>query len=324
MRTLKIAGAALTLLALPALTHAQTEEHKVYMSWTPKPTTLPAYGTNKPVTRLADVLAKHKGEKSWSEDIVQTERFTARYIQMAPGEKTRTQFWGDDRVNWVVWSGQIRFSIHGQKPFIASKGFLVQVPFRVPYSMETVGSEPSLRFEVTHAGHYPSYPANASDKDANLQPPKVPGQHYIKVSYPPTLVAGGMGSYDEVNKPYFDFLAFTKQHPNGDGPKLGHFVADADNQTAIIRGRGKPTPSPTNRGHFHENNDEFWFILEGKCEYLIEDVGLVQADAGDVVFVPPGRWHRAAWTNGQMDTRYAYGRNPTITHNYGEDANGTQ
>jgi mannose-6-phosphate isomerase-like protein (cupin superfamily) len=319
---LKFAGVALALLALPAL--AQTADRKVYMSWSPKPDTLPAYGSNKPVTRLADVLAKHKGEKSWSEDVVQTPRFTARLIQMAPGEKTRTQFWGDDRVNWVIWGGQIRFTIFGQKPFIASKGFLVQVPFRVPYSMETVGSEPSLRFEVTHAGHYPAYPANAGNPDANVAPPNVAGQHYIKVSYPLRVVAGGMGWYDDVNKPYFDFLGFTKQHPNGHGPKLGHFVADADDQTSIIRGMGVPTPPATNRGHFHEDNDEFWFILEGKCEYLIEDVGLVQASAGDVVFVPPGRWHRAAWANGQMDTRYAFGRSPTITHNYGPDANGKQ
>ena len=81
---------------------------------------------------------------------------------MAPGGKTRPQFYGDDRTIWVVWSGQIRFTIAGQKPFIARKGFLVQVPYRVAYSMETVGNEPSLRFEVTHAGRLPSYPSDAA------------------------------------------------------------------------------------------------------------------------------------------------------------------
>ena len=54
---------------------------------------------------------------------------------MGPGARTMPQFYGDDRVVWVVWSGQIRFTIDGQKPFIAKKGFLVQVPYRVAYSM---------------------------------------------------------------------------------------------------------------------------------------------------------------------------------------------
>jgi mannose-6-phosphate isomerase-like protein (cupin superfamily) len=66
--------------------------------------------------------------------VVHTARFSARWIQMAPGEKTRPQFYGDDRTIWVVWSGQVRFTIAGQKPFIARKGFLVEVPYRVPYA----------------------------------------------------------------------------------------------------------------------------------------------------------------------------------------------
>ena len=36
--------------------------------------------------------------------------------------------------------GQIRFHIQGQEPFVASKGWLVQVPYRNVYWMETVGS----------------------------------------------------------------------------------------------------------------------------------------------------------------------------------------
>jgi hypothetical protein len=45
--------------------------------------------------------------------------------------------------------GQIRFTIEGQEPFVATKGFLVQVPKRLVYSMETVGDRPSLRFAGT-------------------------------------------------------------------------------------------------------------------------------------------------------------------------------
>jgi mannose-6-phosphate isomerase-like protein (cupin superfamily) len=188
------------------------QDRKVTIDWAPKPNTLQDYtGVNKVITRLPEVLAKHKGQANWSEDVIETERYSAKWISMAAGEKTRTQFHTDDRTTWVVWGGQIRFTIHGQAPFVASKGFLVQVPFRVPYSMETVGSEPSLRFEVTRGGAIPSYPATREEQNA---PPPRDGHHYVKVSYPPTLVAGGMDSYTDKNKPYLDFMKeFVEKYP---------------------------------------------------------------------------------------------------------------
>ena len=306
------------LLAVPAL--AQTER-KVFMSWAPKSSSPQAYrGANKPVTRIAEVLAKHAGQKNWSEPVVETERYSAKWIQMAAGEKTRTQFYGDDRTVWVVWSGQIRFTIQGQQPFVAGKGFLVQVPLRVPYSMETVGSEPSLRFEITRGGTLPSYPALAGE----APPQGMAGQHYVKVSYPAKLNSGGMDSYTEANKPYLDFFKdVVAKYPSGPGPNP-FFVADKDNQADIIRGMGVPTPPKSNKGHFHVGNDEFWFILEGKIDYEIEGVGLITANQGDIVLALPGRWHRASYAAGQMDTRLAFNRSPTMLHNYGEDANGRQ
>ena len=59
---------------------------------------------------------------------------------------------------WIVQDGQIRFTIEGQEPFVAAKGFLVQVPHRNVYSMETIGDQPSLRFEGTVANSYTMYP----------------------------------------------------------------------------------------------------------------------------------------------------------------------
>ncbi|HEU0095334.1 MAG TPA: hypothetical protein VFQ52_02690, partial [Rhizomicrobium sp.] len=123
--TMKIAACALALLAIPAL----AQDRKVRLDWAPKPNAMKEYaGPNKPIARLADVLARHASQKSWSERVLLTDRYDAHWIQMAPGEKTHTQFYGDDRTVWVVWGGKIRFTIQGQAPFVASKGFLVQVP----------------------------------------------------------------------------------------------------------------------------------------------------------------------------------------------------
>lgn len=307
---------ALACLILATAAAAQPAP-KYWFAWSPRPDVPTAYtGINRPVWRLAELLAAHKGQADWNQEIVHTERYSARWIQMAPGRKTRPQFYGDDRTVWVVWSGQIRFTIDGQKPFIAGKGFLVQAPYRVAYSMETVGNEPSLRFEVTHAGRLPSYPSNAADSD---KPAAVKGMHYEKVTYPspPDI-------YTAQNPMMVDFFKdVVAAHPN-DPPKQHRFVKDGDNMVDILRGRGVPTPPASNRGHFHIGYDEFWFVLEGKIEYLIEGEKLITAMPGDIVYAAPGRWHRAAWAGDGMATRLAFNVRPAMFHNYGENAQGRQ
>ncbi len=271
-------------MILPAL--AQSQSGDVWYAWSPKPDKLPPYGRNKPVTRLPAVLAKHKGQARWSEQVILTKRYDTKWIQDAPGDKSATMYWGD---------------------------VIVQVPQRTRFSMETVGDQPSLRFEVTHTGILPLYTGEQP------KPADPPGTHYMKISTP-TQPEG----YDEINRPYRDFFKDVVAADPTHGPKDHLVVGDEANMANIIRGQGVPTPPPTNRGHFHIGDDEFWFILEGKCDYLIEDAGLLTADAGDVVFVPPGRFHRASWANGQMDTRLSFNVSPNLFHNFAADAGGKQ
>ena len=301
-------AAGLLILTVPALAQ------DAWYAWSPKPDVLPSYGKNKPIVRLPAVLARHKGEKRWSEQVILTKRYDAKWIVAAPGDRTPVQYYGDDRAVWVVWGGQIRFDIEGQKPFVATKGFLVQVPQRVRYSLETIGSEPSLRFEVVHAGIKPSYPADHGEAK-----PEQADANYIKISTPTQP-----DKYDAINRPYVDFFKDVEAADPTKGPAQSRVVSDEANLVNIIRGPGVPTPPASNRGHFHIGEEEFWFILEGKCDYLIEKVGLFTADAGDVVLVPPGRYHRASWHEGQTDTRLSFNVSPLLFHNFGPDVGGKQ
>ena len=110
--------------------------------WAPMPVQPnPWIAPNKPVTRLSELQTKHAGEKNWTEIVVSDNLFHGAYISMGPGEKTPRRFHSDNRVWWIVQDGQIRFTIDGQEPIVASKGGMVQVPYRNIYSMET---EPHL------------------------------------------------------------------------------------------------------------------------------------------------------------------------------------
>jgi mannose-6-phosphate isomerase-like protein (cupin superfamily) len=273
------------------------------MAWAPQPVKpAPFTAPNKPLKKLVDILARHKEKADWSETEVLTRDFIGQYISMGPGQKTKTVFYADDRVYWVVESGTMRVTIDGQEPFIASRGFLVQVPYRVPYSMETVSDEPSLRFEVRAAGETPSYPISET-------PDAVRGMKFTKASYT------GRGKYDEINKPYVDFEKDIVA-ANGKG---GAFVKDDHTWANIIRAPGIPTPPDTNFGHFHENFAEFWIVLEGKLDFLIEGVPVFTADVGDIVFAPEERWHRATSGGTGMGTRLAITPRPPSLHYYQPD-----
>src|SRR5690348_17244991 len=163
-----IALSIVSLSMLPAELHAQQAQPRRGGNgprrieiWAPVPVKANPYvAPNKPLTKLADVLAKHKGQQNWTEVVVSDNLFHGEYISMAPGQKTPTQMRQDNRIAWIVQDGQIRFNIEGQEPFVASKGFLVQVPKRLEYTLETVGDKPSLRFEITMANSKVIYPAD--------------------------------------------------------------------------------------------------------------------------------------------------------------------
>ncbi len=283
-----------------APTAAPFTNTKSIVAWAAKPTRLPPYtGPNKLVYRLADVLASHKGKQSWQQEVFLSRDYAGAWISMAPGEKTKTQFYGDDRVFWVVQSGQMKVTIEGQEPFIAGKHFLIQVPKRLQYSMEVVGNEPALRFEMRPAGESPSYPLSEAPTPAK-------GVTYVKAVY------SGHGNYDgKVNVPYVDF---EKQIVQG-GEKRRVWLRDDNNYVTILRSeKGAPTPPDNQWGHFHANFPEIWMIIEGTQQFLVEGEKLITVTDGDLIGAPTGRYHRGSASGDGPSTRLAFIPRPDNVH----------
>lgn len=256
-------------------------------AWAPKPAELPPYvGVNRPHWKLGELLEAHRNDKDWSQTLVEDRHLVASYVSMAVGGRTPRRFHPDTPIFWVVERGEIRFTIEGQPPFVASKGFLVQVPYRTPYALETVGAEPSLRLEVAVAGASTLYPLD-------VKPVPVPGKQFVEVTMP------GRGKYDEINRPYLDFPTEVVRGAR----RPGFFVHDDHVMAVLIRGKGAAPPSESDPGHMHLDYGELWLMLEGKTDYLIEGVPLFTADEGDVVYAPAGRFHRPTFGGSGMSTR---------------------
>ena len=276
-------------LPRPRRTRCITPRPKPPVAWAPQPLKLSPYvAPNRPVWRLSEILAKHARQKDWSQPVFNTRDFKGAWISMAPGKRTKTLFYADDRVIWVIQSGQIRFTIEGQEPFVAGKGFIVQVPERLQYSMETVGDVPSLRLEITPSGEYPQYPVGET-------PTPVKGWKYVQATY------AGKGKYDAVNKPYLDYYKTIVQ----EGGTLPDWYVVKDDHTGveILREAAMPDPPASNWGHFHENWPEIWLDLDGEQDYLIEGEPLIHAHQGDIVFAPAERWHRVTSAGTGMSAR---------------------
>lgn len=153
-RNVLLAAAALILALVPA---SAQQAPQIWYSWSPKPVPLtPWKSPNKPIWRLNEILADHKGRPDWVQPIVRDKDYAADYISMGPGSKTKPQFWADDRIFWYVASGHIRYHIQGQEPFVASKGWLVQVPYRNIYWMEQWEMNPvcAWKSSATIAPHF--------------------------------------------------------------------------------------------------------------------------------------------------------------------------
>jgi mannose-6-phosphate isomerase-like protein (cupin superfamily) len=270
--------------------------------WVFKPKDISFVPPNKPVWHIADILAAHKGQTDWAQTVMKDQWFVIQYISLGPGKKTPVSY-ASDTVRWfIIKSGQAKFTIKGQEPFIASKDFMVQVPMRTAYSIETVGNEPSVRFEVRVADDGPVFPV----ADNPTPPDAPPGYTTVKVS-------SGIKATtpDPTRKTYLDFDKDMVNNPNPAPRGAGgdnFFVRDARGFEVPIRGAAVPPPPDTNIGHFHLGLAEWWYVLEGEVDVKIEGVpDVVKGYYGDLIYSPQGAYHRTALVGKPFSTRVASG-----------------
>jgi mannose-6-phosphate isomerase-like protein (cupin superfamily) len=239
----------------------------------------PYLAPNKPIWHIADILKTHRGRQSWDQPVLLTRDFDGHYISLAPGAKTKCQFYADDRVFGWIYSGQAKVTIDGQEPKLLTKGWAFNVAPRLSYCMENSGSEPVVFFRVTPANQAPSYPDSET-------PVPLKGYRYVKARITST------GGYEGVNVPFFDVDAYGASDRTGERFLLdGHTNANLHldpNITAL--------PPDTAKGHFHAAMAEAWVDVYGQLDVLISGVGLVHGLRGDVIHAAEERWHRATST----------------------------
>lgn len=254
-------------------------------AWAPKPTITAGYvPPQKPWVKLSELKAKHKGESNWRELLVDDGRLTAEYFSEAPGTKVGPRFHPDTREWFAVVEGEVRVEIEGQAPMTATRGSLINIPRQTIYSLETIGSTPSLRFVVNVARAKTLYP------QATSPPPAAAGTAWV-----PITINRTPGRYDEFNQPHLNIHEAAAKNEKYAG---GRFVRDDKSEMLVLYGHEKNLPplDPLDKGHFHAESAEFWLVFTGKIRYAFEGQEPFVASEGDVVYVPASAWHATRYT----------------------------
>ena len=102
--------AVLALAAAATLRLAAQTQPPAKVFYAPKPIEpMPYVAPMKPLVRLADLKAKHKGQANWSEQLVYDNDNRAAVISAAPGSKVPRHLHSDAPEYWIVQEGRIRF-----------------------------------------------------------------------------------------------------------------------------------------------------------------------------------------------------------------------
>jgi mannose-6-phosphate isomerase-like protein (cupin superfamily) len=319
-----LAGTLVALVGLLVLwapeVRAQDEGHVFYY---PKPTVRTAYKPPmKPVTRLQDLKAKNSGRASWRELVIDDGNSVAFMVQDPPGTTIERKLYPDSAVWWAVLEGRIRFEIEkADRTFEvvdASKGSFVFVPERMLHSLDVVGSEPAIRYEVTAGPRstpvYEKRPARS-----------MPGVEYL-----PVRVSSGPNPLDVRNegmpdgKPWPHHLnVYELQKQNQDKPR--GFTQEAmranrarGNFICGYAGAGQPAPAP-GRGHFHADVAESWIVMLGELRWVFEgdEQNAVIARQGDIIYGPPNTFHSPQfWGKEGLNCRLTNSTMPSLNHFY--------
>ena len=308
-----IAASVLLAQSGPAADKTGARPPHARIFYAPKPIQpAPYLAPMKPLVRLADLKARHKGQANWTEQVVYDKNNRVEIISAAPGSKVPRHLHSDAPEYWVVQEGRIRFEIEGPpgkfNSFDAAPGDLVLAPERRLHALETIGSEPAIRLQVTLPDTTTIYETM----------PEQPEQGMV---YTPVTLSTG-DNPDEVpgegrpERLFFNIDELQKEHP---GRRSWSDLAVRKNRAHanIICGYGSDVRRAAgDLGHYHTDFAETWIILRGRQSFTVEGLDPFVAAAGDVVYVPAKRWHLPEPAGDGMSCRLAMTPYPAGNHLY--------
>jgi len=279
---------------------------------------------NRPIWRKAELLAMHRGQNTWSEQIILDAENDATYNSAAPGTRSVRRIHPDTPTVFVVIQGEVTFNVEGQPANVAKRGAIINIMKSTVYNYEVGGAENALFVNVNPTNYKTAYPVSET------APAAPAGLQNVRVSFNHTP-----GPYTNGNRLAFNTFDDAIAGCKGGAvvvndhiwasPLLG-FVNAADNkcnpgQTGNIGSgpipAGTPAFNPNSTfGHMHPGPAEWWIVQVGQIRGQFENSGEYHAVEGDVLYAAPMSWHQmAAEAPSGPNVRLAFGGYQLINMN---------
>jgi quercetin dioxygenase-like cupin family protein len=288
---------------------------------------------NKPLTKLADLKAKHAGQPIWKELVMKDPEHEAEYNGAVPGTKYAPEMHPDTPQIMVVVAGELHFNIEGQPPIVATRGGIVNILKTTVYSYEVAGTQPAYWVAINPVNYKIVYPTDGP------APKATHGGEIIKVSFGHTPTPYPTGT---LNQPYWNLFEAAAQC-NQAGPKINedhlfanplYGFADANDPLNTCAGRGGGggggrggsggggrggggggrggaaagafDPNST-FGHMHAGPAEWWIVQVGHIRGQFEGTGEFVGEEGDILYASPMSWHQMGFVGSGPSCRLALG-----------------
>jgi quercetin dioxygenase-like cupin family protein len=112
-----------------------------------RPGGAPVGNLNETIARFDEVIARHSGEASYGERLVETELVMGTFIYQSPGQGNRRHYHATENEFWVILKGSLKWEFDDET-VVANAGDVVLAKANRWHRITVVGDEPSVRFAV--------------------------------------------------------------------------------------------------------------------------------------------------------------------------------
>ena len=107
---------------------------------------------NRPLWKLSELLAMHRGQNNWSQDVLKDDLQIVTYNSAAPGTKFIPRLHNETATVFFIMKGNVHFNVEGQDPVTATRGGIVNILNDTIYSYDVEGSENALWINLNPLG----------------------------------------------------------------------------------------------------------------------------------------------------------------------------
>jgi len=167
-------------------------------------------------------------------------------------------------------------------------------------------AEVALAYREKAAGAEPKYYEGRSSSGAG----------HAEVDVPSILLKDGVMQHDfsqeNASVTHLESLIASKDNSRS----WSHRLVNTENNSATLISQ---LPGEGNRLHYHNDWNEWWYIVKGQWEWQIEGKNVV-VKQGDVVFIEKNKWHKITAIGTEPAIRLAVSKDK-VAHIYKDDVN---